>query len=102
MSREAGSRQWETTRAIARRGLVSEETACEPVIRRSRDSLRNRAANPATRRARRAAAMPGALLPPALIIADPKAGPATAPRLVTAESQPRLLVRCSGVEVSAT
>jgi hypothetical protein len=35
-------------------------------------------------------------------MAEPNAGPATAPKLVTAESQPRLLVRCSGGETSAT
>ncbi len=35
-------------------------------------------------------------------MSEPNAGPATAPRLVIAESQPRLLVRRSGGETSAT
>ena len=61
-----------------------------------------RAAKPATRSDSAAAASPGAVRPPTLIIAEPNAGPATAPRLVTAESQPRLFVRSSGDEASAT
>src|SRR6185503_20793622 len=98
MSREAGSRQWESTRPIAWRELVVEGVGCDPVIRSWRDSTRKRAAKPATRSASAAAARPGAALPPMLIITDPNAGPATAPKLVTAESQPRLLVRSSGGE----
>src|SRR5919202_4370529 len=102
MSREAGSRQWESTRASAWRGVVVERMVCDPDFWSWRDSTRNCAANPATRSASAAAAIPGAALPPTLIITDPNAGPATAPRLVTAESQPRLLVRSSGDEESAT
>jgi hypothetical protein len=55
-----------------------------------------------TRTERAAAARPGARRPPRLIMAEPKAGPATAPMLVTTESQPRLLVRCFGFDTSAT
>ena len=73
-----------------------------PALGSWRDSTRKRAAKTATRSASAAAARPGAVRPPRLIIADPNAGPATAPRLVTAESQPRLLVRSSGAEASAT
>ena len=102
MSRDAGSCQWEMTRPIAWRALVVEGAACDPDGPSWRDSPRKRAANPATASASAAAASPGAPFPPMLIITDPKAGPATAPRLVTAESQPRLLVRCSGGEASAT
>src|SRR5215207_3612686 len=102
MSREAGSCQWESTRPIARRGLVAEETAWDPDTRSWCDSTKKRAAKPATRSASAAAASPGAALPPTPIITDPNAGPATAPKLVTADSQPRLLVRSSGDEVSAT
>src|SRR3954453_8273139 len=101
MSREAGSYQWERTRPIAWRGLVV-EGAADPVDRGWYDSTRKRAAKPATSSASAAAPIPGAALPPKLIIADPNAGPATAPRLVTAESQPRLLVRSSGDDASAT
>ncbi len=39
--------------------------------------------------------------PPSDTMSDPNAGPATAPRLVIAESQPRLLVRCYREETSA-
>src|SRR5512145_1674927 len=102
MSREAGSCQWERTRPIAWRGLVLEGIAWDPVNRSWRDSTKKRAAKPATRSASAAAASPGAALPPTLIITDPNAGPATAPKLVTAESQPRLLVRAPGGEASAT
>src|SRR5215203_1545071 len=102
MSREAGSCQWESTRPITWRGLVLEGVAWDPVVREWYDSARKRAAKPATRSASTAAPIPGAALPPMLIITDPNAGPATAPRLVTAESQPRLLVRSSGGEASAT
>src|SRR3954447_14468192 len=101
MSREAGSCQWERTRPIACRGLVLEGGA-DPVAGSWYDSTRNRAEKPATRTASAAAPVPGAALPPRLIITDPNAGPATAPKLVTAESQPRLLVRSSGEDASAT
>src|SRR5215217_2928640 len=102
MSREAGSCQWESTLPIACLGLAVEEATCDPLVRSWCDSARKRAAKPATRSASAAAPIPGAALPPTEIITDPNAGPATAPRLVTAESQPRLLVRCSGGEASAT
>src|SRR5262245_3538707 len=70
--------------------------------RRSRDSRRKRQANPATRTQRTAEATPGALRPPSEMSSDPRAGPTTAPKLVTAESQPRDLVRSSGLLASAT
>src|SRR6476469_7145065 len=96
MSREAGSRQWESTRPIAWRGLVVDGAPWVPDNLTGRDSTRKRAPKAATSNASAPAASPGADLPPTLIMADPNAGPATAPRLVTAESQPRLLVRSAG------
>ena len=68
----------------------------------SRDSTRNHQANAATSAARPAAPSPTNSCPPSDTISEPNAGPATAPRLVIAESQPRLLVRCSGGDTSAT
>src|SRR5262245_20548533 len=70
--------------------------------RSSRDSRRNRHANAATRTHRMADAIPGAFRPPTEINTDPRAGPTTAPKLVTAVSQPRDLVRSWGRLASAT
>ena len=73
-----------------------------PDGRISFDSRRNRQANSAMSAASAAATSPGAWRPNAWSRIEPNAGPTTAPRLVTADSQPRLLVRCSGGVASAT
>src|SRR2546427_9532697 len=103
MSRGAGSADLRTTLRIASRLVIgSPGIACEADTRSSFDSARNAQAKTLANAHNAADARPGACGPHRLDSADPSAGPAMAPRLVTAESQPRLFTRSSALLESAT
>src|SRR6267378_1668117 len=103
MSRGAGSADLRTTLRIASRLVIgSPGTACEADSRSSFDSARNAQAKRLASAHNAADARPGACGPHRLDRAEPSAGPAMAPRLVTAESQPSPLTRSSGRLESAT